>query len=207
MKTATKRAKPVSEATRALLAEMQQDATPSEDKLTKVRAEISKLRSLEFEANSLSERQSEIANDVRQIKEKTLIDLFDDAGVNKLGIDADGNLPPYEVELGEYYKANIPEENKSEAFAHLRKIGHEDLIKTTFTIEFGLRDAKAADRFRRSLEKADVIFAEKNGVPWNSLTAWFKLEHKKKPLPIKVMALLGATVGRVAKVVKQKEKK
>lgn len=206
MKT-IQRAKPVSEATRALLTEMQQDAKPSEDKLDKVRAEISKLRSLEFEATSLRERQSEIAESVQQITWRTLVDLFDDAGINKLGIDADGNLPPYEVELGEHYKASIPEEKADAAFAHLTKTGHADLIKTTFTIAFGLKESKAAERFARSLDKAGVPYSAKRGVPWNTLTAWFRVEHKKKPLPAKVMELLGATVGRVAKVVKQKEKK
>jgi hypothetical protein len=52
-----------------------------------------------------------------------------------------------------------------------------------------------------------VQYSVKRGVPWNTLTAWFKAEHKRKPLPAKAMELLGATVGRVAKVVKQKEKK
>ena len=207
MKSNAKRAKPVSDATRALLNEMREDATPSQDRLDKVRSEISRLRDLELEKAALETRATEIAQDIKQVKEKTLVDLFDEAGVNICGIEATGNLPPYTVELNDYYHANISEDQRAEAYSYLRKIGQEDLIKTSFTIEFGLREGKAAERFERSLEKAGINYGKKQGVPWNTLTAWFKAEHKRKPLPIKAMALLGATVGRVAKVVKQKEKK
>ena len=70
-----------------------------------------------------------------------------------------------------------------------------------------MREAKQAERFQRSLEKAGIDFSLKRGVPWNTLTAWFKAEHKKKPLTVKAMGLLGATVGRVVKVVKSKPEK
>jgi hypothetical protein len=200
-------AKPVSAATRALLDEMRTDAKPKGDKLDRLRSEIAKLRDLEFESAMLAERQKTIGINVKQIKEKTLVDLFDEAGCSSLGIDADGNLPPYEVEVGEYYHANIPVEQQGPAYEYLKSKKSEDLIKSTYTIEFGLRESKQAERFQRSLDKADIVYSLKQGVPWNTLTAWFKVEHKKKPLTAKAMALLGATVGRVAKVVKQKEKK
>jgi hypothetical protein len=202
-----KTTKTVSTATRALLDEMERDAKPSGDKLDRVRSEIFRLRDLEFQRDALAERVKVLSAEAQQIKDKTLVDLFDEAGVNSLGIDADGNMPPYEVEITDYYRANIPEDKREAAFDYLRRIKQEDLIKTTFTVEFGLREGAASDRFARSLEKAGVQYSVKRGVPWNTLTAWFKAEHKRKPLPAKAMELLGATVGRVAKVVKQKEKK
>lgn len=205
--SSAKRAKPVSDATRALLDEMKQDAKPSGDKLDQLKLGVAKLRDLEFEKAALADRIRDVGQDIEHMKNATLVDLFDAAGVNKVGVEADGNLPAFECEVGDYYHANIPEEKQSAAYEHLRKTGNEDLIKTTFTIAFGLREAKAAERFRRSLEKVNIQYSEKSGVPWNTLTAWFKVEHKRKPLPAKVMDLLGATVGRVVKVVKQKEKK
>jgi hypothetical protein len=207
MTTSAKRAKPVSEATRALLDEMREDAKPSEDKLDQLKKGVAKLRDLEFEKTTLSDRLKDVGQDIEHMKSATLVDLFDNAGVNIVGIEADGNLPAYECEIGDYYHANIPDEQQDAAYAHLRKIGQEDLIKTTYTIAFGLREAKAAERFKRSLDKAGIKYSVKSGVPWNTLTAWFKVEHKRKPLPAKVMDLLGARVGRVVKVVKQKEKK
>lgn len=199
--------RPVSAATRALLDEMKQDAKPRGDKLDQLRAGAAELRDMEFERESLKTRSEELGRDIKQMKEKTLVDLFDAAGVNVVGIDAAGNLPATTYEMGDYYHANIPEEHAGEAFEHLRKIGQGDLIKTTFTIGFGLGEDKATDRFRRSLQKAGIPFSESSGVPWNTLTAWFKVEHKRKPLSAKARTLLGATVGRVVKAVKQKQER
>ena len=191
----------------ALVDEMRADAKPSEDKLDQARIVLTQLRDLELEQVELEERLKTIAETVKLTKEKTIVDIFDEAGINRLGLPADGNLPPYEIEIGDFYKANIPAETKEEAFDYLRKVGSEDLIKSTFTIEFGLREAKQTERFQRSLDKAGIEYSLKQGVPWNTLTAWFKTEHRKKPLTVKAMALLGAVTGRVAKVVKQKEGK
>lgn len=201
------KAKPVSAATRALLDEMSQDAAPKGDKLDRLKQGVIRLRDMEFEKAALEERTKTLSEDIQTMKEKTLVDLFDEAGSNLHGVPAEGNMPAFTVEIGDYYHANIPADKKTEAFEHLRKIGHEDLIKTEFKIAFGLREAKQADRFRRSLQKAGIKFSETHGVPWNTLTAWFRVEHRRKPLTAKAMALLGATVGRVAKVVTQKEKK
>lgn len=201
------KAKPVSAATRALLDEMTLDAAPKGDKLDQLKAGVARLRDLEFEKAALEERIGALGKDIQQMKEKTLVDLFDEAGSNIHGVPAEGNMPAFECKLDDYYHANIPAENKGAAFDYLRKIKQDDLIKTEFKIAFGLRESKQADRFRRSLEKADIAFSETSGVPWNTLTSWFKVEHKKKPLTVKAMELLGARVGRVVKVVTQKEKK
>lgn len=207
MKTETRRAKPVSDATQRLLDEMRRDAAPSADKLERARAEVAKLRDLEMESETLSFRLKEIGQDIRHVKEKTLVDIFDEVGIDRLGLPAEGNAPPYEVELAEYYHANIPEERRTEAYGYLTKAGHADLIKTTFVVEFGLRDGKQTAAFERLLEKNVVLYSKKQGVPWNTLTAWFRTEHKRKPLPARTMELIGATVGRVAKVVKQQKEK
>jgi len=207
MKSSAKRAKPVSEATRALLSEMRGDAAPAEDKLERARDMVRQLRDLEMEAEALETRLTETKAAALEMKEKTIPDFFDEAGVPKLGVAGDGNLPPFEIEIKDRFHANIPEENAEDAYAYLTKTKNDDLIKTTFTVAFGLKEGKAAERFARSLEKAGIEYSAKRGVPWNTLTAWFKTEHRRKPLPAKVMALLGASVGRVAKVVKIKQEK
>lgn len=201
-----KTAKPVSAATRALLDEMHDDAKPTGDKLDRVRKALAALRDDELEVAQLAARMKEVNERIITAKNKTIVDVFDEAGVTSMKLDAEGNLPPYEVEIGDYFHANIPAEKAEEAYAYLKSKKSEDLIKSSFTIEFGLREAKQSERFMRSLEKAGIDFSLKQGVPWNTLTAWFKTEHKKKPLTAKAMGLLGATVGRVAKVIKQKER-
>lgn len=199
--------KPISAATRALLDDMREDAAPDEDKLVRARNMVRKLRDHEYEAATLESRLVDVKKDIREMREKTMPDFFDEVGVPSLRVAAEGNLPEFEVAIADRYHANIPEENEEAAFAHLSRTNHGDLIKTTFTVAFGLGEAKASERFARSLEKAGIEYSAKRGVPWSTLTAWFKAEHKKKPLPAKVRLLLGATVGRVAKVIKQKEVK
>ncbi len=204
-----KSARPVSAATQDLLDDMRADGAAPVDKLEQARDMVRDLRDREMDIAALEERLKESKRVVKEIKEKTIPDFFDEVGVPKLGIDADGNMPAFEIEIKDRYHANIPDETEAEAHAYLKKVGAEDLIKTTFTIAFGLRESKAAERFARSLDKAGIPYSSRHGVPWNSLTSWFTEEYQKskKPFTIKVMAMLGATVGRVVKVVKQKETK
>lgn len=199
--------KPVSAATRAMLDEMEQDAAPTASKLNAASAALAKLRDKEMEVASLQERIAKLSEEIREIKEKTLVDMFDDAGITSLRLPPEGNVPSFEVEITDYYHASIKEENQPKAFAYLEKRGQGDLIKRTYTIPFGLRESQQADKFEKMLEKSKVEFSLKQGVPWTTLTAWLRVEHKKKPLTPKVLELLGATVGRVAKVKKQKEQK
>lgn len=188
----------------AMAAEAQ--APPSEDRLTRVREKISELRDLEFENQSLQERMRENSEKIREIKEKTLVDMFDSAGISSLGIEAEGNLPPYDVEIGPYYHANIPDETADQAFAWLTKNKHGDLIRGTYTVTFGRGEEKNRRKFEEYLEKNQFDFSYKFGVPWNTLTAFVReqIEVYKREPPLK---LLGATVGRVAKLKKQKKGK
>lgn len=199
--------KPVSAATRELLAEMRTDEAPSEDSLKAIRAKVAELRELEFERTRLVDLAKETAQNIMHLKEKLLPDMMDEAGVSNVGIAAQGNLPPYDVRIRDRFHANIPDEGEAEAYEYLRKTKNDDLIKTTFTISFGLKESKQTATFQKLLDKAGVLYSVKQGVPWNTLTAWFKAEHRRKPLPPKAMAVLGATVGRVAEVVKAKKER
>ena len=207
MKTDARRAKPVSDATQRLLDEMRQDAAPSEDKLERARAAVARLRDRTVEAGELSQRLAEVNQDITHIREKTIVDLFDEVGIDALGIPAFGNLPAYEVEIGEWVRATIPKKHEAVAFAHLQKTGHADLIKTTFTVSFGLGDSKKTAAFEKLLAKNRVQYERKQGVPWNTLTAWYKAERAKKPLPARAKEILGVTEGRIANLINSKEKK
>lgn len=177
---------------------------PSKDRLDRARDKIKQLRELELKNAALAEQQADNARTIKAIKEKELVDLFDAAEISRLGIDADGNMPAYDVEIKAYYHANIPKENEPKAFAWLTKQGHGDMIKGTYTIAFGMGEEKKRLAFEKILQKGKYQFSYKFGVPWNTLTAFVKeqIEEKKKEPPLK---LLGATVGRVASLVKAKK--
>lgn len=204
----TKKPKPVSAATRALLDEMTSDANkPSPDKLDKAREKLSELRDLEKEKQDLGVRLTKINEDMRIIKEKNLVELFDAAGIDALGLPPSGNLPAYEVELTEYFHASIPEDKKSEAWQWMKATKNEDLVKTEFKVAFGLTSAARAKKFEAGLKKlVKDQYEKKQSVPWNTLTAFVKAEFKAgRTMTKKVMAILGVTTGRVATVIKEKK--
>jgi hypothetical protein len=195
--------------TSSVLALMREDATkpPPADKLDKLRTKVAELRVLEFERDSIAETLADKGKKIFEMKTKTLVDLFDEAKVDNIGIPAEGNYPAYNVELGTIVKANIgtPAEPKvtdyMKAIAYIKK--HEpDMIKTTYTVSFGLGEEKKRKTFESLLKKNKVDFSSSFGVPWNTLTSWVKgqLEAKKSP-PLK---LLGATVERTAQLIKPK---
>jgi hypothetical protein len=191
----------------AVAAMMAEDAAkpPPKDRLEKLRDAVRELREVEFQRKSLEERQAELGTRMYELKTKTIVELFDLAKVTSIGVPAEGNLPAYELEVGWDYKANlsnVPEEELPKSIAWIRKTD-PDLLKTTFTIDFGLKEGKKMKAFEAMLKKQKISYSTKFGVPWNTLTAWLKqqIEVKRASPPLK---LLGATVERTAKLVKEK---
>jgi hypothetical protein len=200
----------MSKDTSTVLALMREDAAkpPTGDRLDKVRAGIKKMRELEAQRASIEERLAENGKELYELKTKELVDLFDAAGIDNLGIPEEGNLPAYNVEVGWHYKANIgtPAEPKVDdymaAIAYIKK--HEpSMLKTTYTISFGLGEETKRKAFETLLKKNKVEYSSSFGVPWNTLTSWVKeqIEVKKASPPLK---LLGATAERVAQLIKPK---
>lgn len=187
-----------------MMAEDAKRLASNPDKLDKVRDGIRQLRDYEAESQTLQERLSDLSGKINEFKNKTLVDLFDEAQISSLGIEGDGNMPPYEIEIKPYYKANIPAENEAKAFAWLEKNKHGDMIKGTYTVSFGRGEEKQRKKFEALLKKGGYEYSYKFGVPWNTLTAFVKeqIEVYNRTPPLK---LLGATVGRVASLVKKKD--
>ena len=181
---------------------------PTGDKLDRAKAMVRECRDLELEIADLQETIKLKSQRVESMKNRELVDLFDEVGVTNIGLEAEGNVPPYEIEIQPYYHANIKVEDNPDApkaFAYLRKVGEADMIKTTYTVSFGMGESKKQKAFETMLRKAAVAYDSKFGVPWNTLTAWLKrqVEVEKKTPPLQ---LLGATVGRRANVKKSRKK-
>jgi hypothetical protein len=188
---------------------MREDAAkpPPKDRLDQLRAKVAELRTLERDRADLTERLKENGTKIYEMKTKTLVDLFDLAKIDNVGIPEEGNLPAYNMEIDWIIKANIgtPDEPKVDDFeksiAYIRKL-EPDLIKTTFKVEFGLRENDKRQKFEALLKKNKISYSSSFGVPWNSLTAWVKGQFEaKKPLNLK---LLGATIERAAQLIKPK---
>lgn len=181
---------------------------PSEDKLDKLRSSLRVVRDLERELADLNEMVSERSAKILDMKMKSLPDLFAEAGVDNIGLPAEGNLPAYDVELKPYYKANIavdwPDDKRQTAFAWLDDNGHGDLIKSMFVVSLGRDDRTRAKKVEKALEKLGVPFSVELGVPWNTLTAFVKerIEKHKESPPLET---LGAIVGKIVNLKPRKE--
>lgn len=179
--------------------------TPSADKLTKMRELLAEAREIEMDLAELAERAREKQSRLTVIKTEELTTLFEQTGIDSLGLDAVGNLPAYDAELKEYYHASIPHEQQDAAFRLLHDKDWGDVVKHTVTVTFGLREARAAAKFKVALRKMGVEYDDKQTVPWNTLTALIKAEFKAgRPLKSDEMTTLGATTGTVVNIKKRK---
>lgn len=186
----------------------QTEATP--DQLQAIRREIERYRDLELEKVHLEDRLREVNESIKKIREQTLVDLMDGAQVRNLGVDASGNKPAFEVEIKPYCHANIgadwEPERRAAAFSWITDNKHGDMIKGVFTIQLGRGTSKLQTQLRAALKKMKIDYTYDRTVPWNTLTAFVKEQvevyHMTPPLD-----LLGATVGRVAQIKKQKKEK
>ena len=199
--------KPPSQPSAAAVAAMKNRAAPSEDKLEKVRTFLREARDIDRQIMDLEDALKVKNARKLELIQKELPDLYDEAGIDNLGLPAEGNLPAYDCKLGPYYKASIsadwPEEDRAKAFAYLEKQGASDLIKSTYVVLLPRGKRAIAIKVEAALKKLGVEFSEKLDVPWNTLTAWLK-EQVEKHKTTPELDLLGATVGRVVKLKERK---
>lgn len=179
-----------------------------EDKLEAVRNQLRKSRDTELTIANLEARLKDLQAEQNKRVFEDLPAMFQEIGIDRLGIEADGNLPAYDAALTPYYKASIPadwpQEKQDAAFNWLEKEGFGDLVKNTFVVQLGRGDEKRAVRLRGLLEKAGFEFENKRAVPWNTLTSFVKeqVEVKQKTPNLEV---IGATVGKIVKLKPRKE--
>jgi len=144
----------------------------------------------------------------RSLERQSLPDMFAMAGITKLGLEAEGNMPAYDAVALPYYRANIaaswPEEQKAEAFTWLEKNGGGDLIKTEIVIRLPRKATNLRIAVIKALRKLRVDHTVDLNVPWASLTSfvreYIEKRHKNPPLDV-----LGADVGRIVRLRPRKE--
>lgn len=180
------------------------------DKLDQLRNAARTMRDLDMEIDSLEELIVDKKAQLNEMKFKQLPDLFDEAGVRAVTIEAEGNMPAYEAKASPYYHANIkndwPDEQKIAAFNWLENEGHGDLIKTVLKIELGRGDREKAKLVEDALVSMKIDYDRDLTVPWNTLTSFVR-EQVEEQHTTPPLELLGATVGRVVKLKAAKAKK
>jgi hypothetical protein len=203
--------------TRALLDEVA-PREASEDKLTVIRALIAEGRSLDLEIESMEAALKEKKRERYSLLTERLPKLFEEAGVDKLGIEAENNLPAYDTRLKSFYKAVLPPRDEPErrdaAVEFLRAKNAEDLLKTEVVVEFGRGDDKKFAKLRSFLEKQKMDFSHDTGVNWNTLTSWMREQFESgRPLSQAELQKFnkdpetqGAAATHIVELKKRKEK-
>lgn len=202
--------KPISAETRKLLEQMDVDAAQEAgpDRLQHCKTKVRELRDHVAELEDLEAKVKEKKATILEIRRKELVDLLDKAGIPSLTLAAEGNSPEFTVSTKTIYHANIPEENKDAAYRWLKEHDQDYMIKTIFSISFGLDEAKECAAFEKKLAKITGDYERKQAVPWNTLTAWVKEEFEAgRKLSAKVMGLLGAEHYREAIIETQTKKR
>lgn len=172
------------------------------DKLDKLRDAVRTKRDLDLQITALETTLSERKQDRFKLEHETLPEMFINARVTKLTIEAEGNLPNYTAALAPYYKAVIsaewPEQKQQAAFALLDKLNLGDLIKTIVEVQFGRDERAATKKFLKALAKlvSEEQIKTRQGVPWATLTAAIRYHYESgQQLSDAELATLGATVG------------
>jgi hypothetical protein len=173
------------------------------DKLDAIRDVARQLRDKEKEILDLDERLKATKAEVLDLKHKKLVDLMQEAGVDKIGLPAEGNYPPSDAVLSPYYHAviaaNWEPERRQAAFNWLESEGHGDLVKTVVTVAFGRDERQRAREITQYLELMGVQHSVQLDVPWNTLTAFVR-EQVEKYHRVPPLETIGATVGQVVKL-------
>lgn len=195
------------------LAEAIAEAPPAApaDKVAALRAKCEELRDTEQTKSNLVERLKEVDTQLATLRHETLPDLMDEACTDKIGLPGAGNVKSYDALLEPYYRANIAaewaQERRERAFGALIEEGAEDLVRHTFTIQFGRGEEEAAHSLAELLKSEGFQYTVGLAVPWATLTAWVKERFQGgAPLSASTLDTIGATVGRIVKLKPRKEK-
>jgi hypothetical protein len=155
---------------------------------------------------------------------RVLPELMDSVGQDRCGLP-DMNC---DVVVEPFYAAAIradwEPDRRDAAFAHLEELGGGDIVRAQLAVTFAKEDLPAARRLLVIVDEwvmrseVDAQTSLDLTVHWKTLTSWLAahVEHERAvdphvPLPQWNASrlnpeLLGATIGRKAKVVRRKEK-
>lgn len=182
---------------------------PSQDRLERCRAVVRQVRDMELRAQDLAEQLRALGRELNEARHKTLPELMNEAGVDRVGVPAQGNQPAFDAVLSPYYKANIaadwPEERRLQGFNALIEAGHSDVIRSEFVVAFGPGEEESAAALRSLLDTAGVSYGVRLAVPWTTLTALVREMHESdRPFTEAQLMAIGATVGQVVKIKERK---
>ena len=183
------------------------------DKLERLKEKAARARDLELEIADLTGQIKAKGEELRGLYHHELVLLLDEAGVDSVGVPADGNKPAVDYEIKPYYSANIstkwPEEKVATAFKLLKDLKSEALIKTEVSAKLPKGNLAAAKKILASIKKLKIKGAAidlKQSVHSGTLSAWLReIYERGQSLKEAQLAMIGGSVGRYVKAKDRKE--
>jgi hypothetical protein len=177
--------------------------------LEAIRDRVAEARDIQFRIADHQQQIKELQERYTELTRVILPDMFSEARVPRLTLDASGNLPRMEAQRTPYYRANIASdwspERKQEAFRYLESKKAGDLIKMKIVAECA-RESRAEQKklltYLAGLKR--VNYSADTSVAWASLTAWLKAEVESGAGMPK-LDLIGGDVGQIVKLKEVKD--
>lgn len=185
---------------------MAADAPDNSELLAVIRLMIAKRRDLDLEVKDAEENLEYLKKYRRNLELEILPTKFAEAGIDSLGIPAEGNHPAVEARLGPYCHASIPASwpapKKQEAFETLDRLGVGGLVRRVVTVELPPGDHRW-EVLKRAAEELGLVVEVAMTVPWSTLTAAVRdlmtQPESRRPQASDLDAI-GAHVGKIVKL-------
>jgi len=147
---------------------------------------VSKVREVEVEKLSplvnryfsqqfdVEHKESQLREAKKALERTVKVDLpaaMEAAGVEYVRMP-DGTV----IEVSDVLTARCRKGHEAELLEWLKSNGQEDMIRTEFSMSFGRGQYEFANHARGLLQDSKLHFEEKEGVPWNTLEKFVKLE-------------------------------
>jgi len=144
--------------------------------LTTIRKKAVQLRDAYLEKADLEERVKKVNNRITNIERKDLPDMFSQAGISSVTVEADRNHRSFVAERGTVYTAKIPDEKRMDAFQWFEQQGHGDLIKSMINIVFGMQEHEERLRVMKLLDNNHIQYYTNESIHHQTLKAFVKRE-------------------------------
>ncbi len=173
-----------------------------DDLLLRIKVQAQALRDKRYEIKNIEERLQEAKDSVRILQRDTIPDLMSEAGINKLTIEAEGNVPAFDIAVRPFARASIaaswPNEKREAAFDWLDTHGAGDLIKTEIAIYLPKEQRGAALDLIGTLRDAGYEPTINEMVHHGTLGKWLKeMIRSGNVVPLDI---IGGEVGMEATI-------
>lgn len=175
------------------------------DRLQSIRSAIVRRRDLDAELRDAEDRVRALKRERDDIDYRTLPEIMIDAGVVRVEVPSDGNMPAVQAILSDYYRASIPAEwpveRRRAAFNRLHSLGLDDIVKREVKVTFPIGDEQACREACQALDAIGVPYTVAESAHHMTLTSALRelCEAGQQPSP-EALEDINGYVGKVVRV-------